>query len=215
MMIAWGGCAPVAILMARYWKRWPAAAWPERLDHKSWWHGHRLLNWAALILSALGFYWLSAPIVDIGATISRAFNPRSTGELIHRLSGISVLMLVLAQVIGGYLRGSKGGPTDKQIRGDHFDMTPRRRAFEWLHKTLGWCCLLMAGAALLSGLAHADAPRWMFVSLVSWWLLLLGLGIRWQAQKRCIDTYQAIWGPNPSLPGMQYKPIGFGITRIK
>ena len=31
-----------------------------------------------------------------------------------------------AQVLGGYLRGSKGGPTDHRLRGDHYDMTARR-----------------------------------------------------------------------------------------
>jgi hypothetical protein len=34
-----------------------------------------------------------------------------------------------------------------------------------------------------------------------------------QRAGRCIDTYQAIWGLDPDLPGNRRRPIGFGIVR--
>ena len=59
----------------------------------------------------------------------------------------------------------------------------------------------------------ADAPRWMAVVLALWWLALLMLFVWLQLNERCIDTYQAIWGPDSRHPGNQRKPIGWGIRR--
>ena len=36
---------------------------------------------------------------------------------------------------------------------------------------------------------------------------------RLQRQGRCIDTYQAIWGPDPRHPGNRLKPVGWGVRR--
>jgi hypothetical protein len=99
-------------------------------------------------------------------------------------------------------------------RGDHFDMTARRRVFEWTHKILGWLSLGLACLTIALGLNLVDAPRWMLLSLLAWWVMLLVIGWRWQRQGRCIDTYQAIWGVDPSLPGMQVAPIGVGVRRV-
>ena len=43
---------------------------------------------------------------------------------------------------------------------------------------------------------------------------LIVIGWRWQRQAKCVDTYQAIWGLDSTLPGMKLAPIGIGITRI-
>ena len=47
-----------------------------------------------------------------------------------------------------------------------------------------------------------------------WWLAMLGVFIWLQRAGRCVDTYQAIWGLDPNLPGNRRRPIGFGISRM-
>jgi hypothetical protein len=92
-------------------------------------------------------------------------------------------------------------------------MTPHRVWFERVHKGLGWLAVLAAIGVIAMGLAIADAPRWMALALTAWWLALAGVAWRWQRQGRCIDTYQAIWGPDPSHPGSRLDPIGWGVCR--
>ena len=104
-------------------------------------------------------------------------------------------------------------------RGDHYDMTPRRVAFEWSHKLLGYLALVLAVVlavvAIVTGLVQVDAPRWMFLVLAAWWAGLLAWAVRMQRGRGNIDTYQAIWGPDPDHPGAKRKPTGFGVTRIR
>ena len=63
------------------------------------------------------------------------------------------------------------------------------------------------------GLLIVDAPRWMALILGVWWLILMAAFTRLQAAGRCIDTYQAIWGPDPAHPGNHLRPIGWGVRR--
>jgi hypothetical protein len=73
--------------------------------------------------------------------------------------------------------------------------------------------MLLAVGVLGLGLHVADAPRWMALALLAWWLLLAALAAHWQRTGRCIDTYQAIWGPDPQHPGNRVPPIGWGVRR--
>jgi hypothetical protein len=110
------------------------------------------------------------------------------------------------QVVAGWLRGSKGGPTDTTLRGDHYDMTRKRLAFERLHKGLGWLAVLVAAGMVVSGLILVDAPRWMLLGLCCWWLALAAAFAVLQKNGWAIDTYQAIWGPDPAHPGNHRTP---------
>jgi hypothetical protein len=74
--------------------------------------------------------------------------------------------------------------------------------------------VLLAVLVIALGLVAADAPRWMALALAVWWLMLGALGWRWQTQGRCIDTYQAIWGPDPMHPGNRVPPLGWGVRRL-
>jgi hypothetical protein len=201
MVLAWGILLPLGALMARYFKVLPSQNWPAVLDNKWWWHGHLALQWSGMALASVGVYLL--------------FNhaQHSPLALFHSTAGWVLMLLAWMQIMGGLLRGSKGGPTAEKLRGDHYDMTPHRARFERVHKLVGWACVLGAVAVLLTGLLLADAPRWMPLVLGLWWLGLLGLAWRWQTQGRCIDTYQAIWGPDPRHPGNHIPPIGWGIRR--
>jgi hypothetical protein len=72
-------------------------------------------------------------------------------------------------------------------------MTPRRIAFEYVHKYAGYVLLALAVAAMPTGLIAADSPRWMPIVMTIWWLAMLGVFGWLQRSGRCIETYQAIW----------------------
>ena len=204
MVVAWSVLAPIALLWARYWKIAPKQAFPRELDDKRWWNAHRGLQTLALLLTltAVALAWGSA-------TTAGAWR----AAWIHGWLGWAVVAALVAQVMHGLMRGSKGGPTDTQMRGDHYDMTPRRLVFERVHKSLGWLTLLAAWLVTLLGLWVADAPRWMGLLILLWWSVLLAALLRWQRAGRCVDTYQTIWGLRADLPGMARAPIGWGVRR--
>jgi hypothetical protein len=201
MVLAWGVLIPVGVLWARFWKVAPGQDWPRELDDKRWWHAHRTLQIAGV---ALGFVALALVFRRGAAT---------PGAGIHPLLGWAVVAAGAWQVAHGFARGSKGGPTAPALAGDHYDMTRWRVLFERTHKSLGWIVVVGAVAAIASGLVAADAPRWMAATIAAWWLLLGARFVRWQRAGRALDTYQAIWGPDPVLPGNARAPIGWGVTR--
>lgn len=202
MVLGWAVLIPLGVLAARYFKVMPGQDWPAQLDNKAWWHAHRGLQWLGLLLAVLGLLLVLPHTGQHGAA---AQNHARLGWVLMSLAGL--------QLLSGLLRGSKGGPSEPQLRGDHYDMTRHRIWFERLHKGLGWLLLGISMGVVTSGLALADAPRWMAALLLLWWLALLMLALRWQTGGRCIDTYQAIWGPDPAHPGNQRKPIGWGVRR--
>lgn len=205
MVLAWGILVPLGILIARYFKIMPSQRWPAQLDNHIWWNTHRICQYSATLLMIIGAW-----IILSAQHVVAAPGP-------HKFLGWTVLCFAALQVLGGILRGSKGGPTDVAktgtMHGDHFDMTPRRLAFEYLHKGIGYTALVLSVATILSGLWQANAPNWMWVSLTVWWVALLVAGISFQRRGMAIDTYQAIWGPDPTLPGNRRKPIGWGVRR--
>lgn len=212
MVAAWAIAVPLAILIARFYKVTPRQKWPDELDNTFWWHSHRRLNYAALAATALGL-WL---VWGASARSDALFR-------IHTLAGWSVLVLAVVQLLGAHLRGSKGGPTAPRLaadgsiidlHGDHYDMTPQRVWFERVHKAAGYAALVLAVCTIVAGLALADAPRWMWLVIGLWWLSLFVVAARLQVAGRCLDTYQAIWGPDARHPGNARKPIGWGVRRV-
>jgi hypothetical protein len=55
----------------------------------------------------------------------------------------------------------------------------------------------------------------MLVGIIGWWGLLLIVAARLQRQGRCLDTYQAIWGPSKIHPGNVRQPIGIGVRQVR
>lgn len=213
MVLAWGVAVPVAVLLARFFKVTPHQRWPDELDNKFWWHSHRFLNYGAVALTTIA-----------AALIMGHDDYRGPSRAVHAWAGWTVLTLAVVQVVSAHLRGTKGGPTAPRLssngaildlHGDHYDMTPHRYRFEWIHKTAGMAAVLMALATLLTGLWAADAQRWIWAGLLAFWFCLLAAAVRWQRQGRCLDTYQAIWGPGLEHPGNSMKVVGFGIRRVK
>jgi hypothetical protein len=202
MVLAWGVLLPLGALVARYYKVTPVQRWPAELDNKTWWHAHRGLQWTGVL------------VMSVAAALAWGRGRgASAAALVHAWAGWALVAAGWLQVVYGLRRGSKGGPTETTLRGDHYDMTPRRLHFERVHKGLGWLSVLAAIGVIALGLHLADAPRWMAVVLAAWWLLLIAAAWQLQRQGRCIDTYQAIWGPDPRHPGNRLPPVGWGVRR--
>lgn len=204
MVLAWAILMPVGALFARYWKLTPRQNWPESLDNKTWWRVHQ---WCQN-----GGFWLMV----IGMVL--AWNQGTRHNLVaqwHHWLGWSIVGTATLQVVSGMFRGSRGGPGEVDARGDHYDMSARRRRFEIWHKTAGWLVLAISIVVIVLGLVAADAPRWMPGVLTVWWITLAALASLWQRQGRCIDTYEAIWGDDENHPGNRIKPIGYGVRRAR
>jgi hypothetical protein len=205
MVLAWGILAPLAVIAARFFKIMPGQDWPRELDNTTWWRTHKHGQNSVFGLTLAG----------IAMALLGAGNPGP--YFVHEWLGYGVLALLCLQVLLGYFRGSKGGPTppapDGSLRGDHYDMTPRRLGFEMSHKTLGYALLLLGCTAIALGLWLANAPRWMAFVIGLWWtgLLVLGLVLQWRGF--AADTYQAIWGPDESHPGNRMPSQGWSMRR--
>ncbi len=202
MTLAWVNLAPLAVFIARFFKVTPDQDWPMVLDNVFWWKVHKHGQTAVVVLS--------------GIALVLIFMAEKAGS-VHGKLGILLLVGLALQVALGLGRGTKGGPTapapDGSLRGDHYDMTPRRIFFEVVHKSLGYFLLTLSLGTVILGLWQANAPRWMWFAIVAWWVGLLVASIVAQRRGMAIDTYQAIWGNDPSHPGNKKKPIGFGMRR--
>lgn len=205
MMAAWIVLFPTGIIVARFFKIWPRQDWPKELDNTTWWKIHRWSQYsgAILVLIALYLIWGTAD--------------GSASGYSHRLFGWTAIVLCAYQILSGLFRGSKGGPTslheDGSLKGDHYDMSVHRVIFEYTHKFGGYLALLSAWVSIYFGLWTANAPNWMFIVTVIWMTFLTWFYLHLQSKGMAIDTYQAIWGNDPELPGNKIKPIGFGIRR--
>jgi hypothetical protein len=192
MVLAWSVLLPLGVLVARFFKITPRQNWPAQLDNKVWWRSHLTLQYfgGATMLLALALIWQSAGI---------------SGWSLHTSLGWLVVVSTCGQFVSGWLRGTKGGPTalgpDSSPRGDHYDMTRRRKVFEAAHKTVGYLALLLSVAAVASGFWMVNAPRWMLLVWGTWWLLLAAAWVVLQRKGYAVDTYQAIWGPDARHPG--------------
>lgn len=203
MVIGWGFVAPLAVIIARFFKVMPGQDWPRELDNVTWWRTHWIGQTLVFVLT----------ILALALVVTDGIAARS----LHQICGYFVVAGVLVQVLLGIFRGSKGGPTapgrDGTMRGDHYDMTPKRLMFEKLHKTIGYAVIILAAFTILLGLWQVNAPRWMWLVQISWWCLLIGCFYALQKRGMAMDTYQAIWGPDPSLPGNRGPGTGWGVRR--
>ncbi len=211
-----GVLLPLAVLVARYFKILPGQDWPRELDRRHWWIGHLAFGYAGVLatLASLGPVVRDLLQAEIGA-------PHFAE--VHGWFGWIAAAMLLSIVWNGWQRGTKGGPSRPPppgslgplhgVAGDHYDMTERRRWFEHSHRLLGYLTLAVAAAAIISGLWKVNAPRWALVFVAAWWLVLLCLAWRWERQGRCIDSYQATWGPGMQHPGNRVPVSGWGVRR--
>ena len=97
MVLSWGVLAPMAVLVARYFKIVPGQDWPRELDNQTWWRSH----------------WMGQSIV-VGLSIAglTLVLPTDFAKMsLHNWLGYLLMIGLLVQVMLGVFRGSKGGPT--------------------------------------------------------------------------------------------------------
>ncbi|WP_298437189.1 cytochrome b561 domain-containing protein [uncultured Jannaschia sp.] len=195
MVIAWGILVPLGVIAARFFKVLPRQRYPEVVDNRAWWRAHLTAQIGALILTLVGM-WLILTRPEVTSSLTAT-------SWLHRSLGWAVLWLGIMQGASGAFRGSRGGPDDPRgsMRGDHYDMTPRRLAFEAMHKVSGYAALILSMGAVLTGLWQTNAPHWMWIVLPLWWGLMGTLFWLFQKRGMVIDTYAAIWGPDAIHPG--------------
>ena len=197
MMVAWLVLLPAGAVVARFCKVTARQDWPRVVDNQLWWWLHRILQYAgvACALAGLVVAWHAAGGLDAGVP--------------HVQAGLAVLVLAILQIVSTWFRGNKGGPTeigaDPQVpatwRGDHYDMTSRRRAFETWHKSAGWLSIVAAPVVVTLGLGLYGWPQ-AYCGIALLLVLLQAMAIAWLLRtSRRIGTYQAIWGPDPVHPG--------------
>lgn len=203
MVLAWGVMAPSFVLIARFLKITPRQDFPRELDNQFWWKCHLHGQIMVLVLTFVAFVLiLFARSGQIG---------------LHGFLGYSVLFCLTMQVTLGFGRGTKGGPTDQRpdgsLHGDHYDMTRWRLAFEHLHKAIGYFTLSLAAATIVAGLWLSNAPRWMWILILGWWVVWGIAFVTLQKRGWAIDTYAAIWGTDPRHPGNRRPRPGWGMRR--
>jgi hypothetical protein len=146
MVLAMGLLTPPLIIVARFFKVTPRQDWPRQLDNPFWFITHR--RWGHIV-GAIVAAGMAFVLIERGLT--------SPLHNMHTAGGWLVVVLVLVQLIGAWLRGTHGGPVDPFSRkprppelwpGDHFSMTRRRIIFEHIHKSAGYLLLALTVLAL-------------------------------------------------------------------
>ena len=206
MLLAWMALLPGGALIARFYKVLPRQDFPAVVDSRAWWRAHLTLQYGGSVVAAAAF-WIA---YDAAGRVIDWSNP-------HAALGSAVLAICALQVASGLLRGSKGGPTDKRAdpadpstwRGDHYDMTLRRRAFERWHKHAGYIAFVLALPTAWLGLGLVDAPAAMTaVPLVAAGVFIAAFATLTRRRRR-VDTWVAIWGP----PAVALPESAVGIIR--
>ncbi len=196
MLTAWGLLMPAGGIAARYFKVMPGQDFPRVVENLTWWRWHRGLQYGGMALA----------VAALGVILSETGGRFDT---LHGRCGLAVMTLGCVQVVSGLLRGTKGGPTDPRAdprdaatwRGDHYDMTRRRHAFEAWHKPVGWIAVALAGATVLLGLQLVGSPAWLLFAAGA---LQAGTGLALLdgvMRHRWVDTYASLWGVDTRHPG--------------
>lgn len=199
MVGIWIVLVPLCIITIRFGKPKPTFnGIREKVSIRNivwWWfsvHKYGLIVAVGLSLAALA----------VAMTASRGFS----GSL-HSIFGISTIILGCLQVVSGWLRGIHGGrnyytadPNDPATwRGDHYDMTPRRRRFEAYHKTAGFFSIFFAVGAVATGLMQYPMPALaVFILVVALIALVLCIVLEYKGLR--YDGYRAAHGYNPDHP---------------
>ena len=199
MVLVWLVLVPAAIVSLRYYKPKPTfKGLTKRIKpfEPTWafFNFHKYGLYAAIGLSTLGF--LVAVLVSWGFS-----------GTVHSFFGIATVTLGILQGVSAYNRGGHGGrhyekndPNNPDTwRGDHFDMTPRRKKFEAYHKTVGYFTMFCVVGAISSGLVQYPIS-WLAGSVGALLVLLVLWAVIKEYQGTVYDTYRAAFGTDPDAP---------------
>jgi len=200
MFVVWFALVPFGILAIRFFKTKPKPLGLPRGVSKLdplfiWWGMHIWSLYSAIGLSLLG--------MAIAVYVSGGFSGS-----VHAWFGAATVLFGVLQIVAAWNRGTHGGqnhvnsdPDDPSTwRGDHYDMTPKRRRFEAYHKTGGYFAFLLAIGAVASGLMQFWMPAIAFFLA----FILLGgfaLVVVLEAKGHRHDTYKSVFGSHPDHPG--------------
>lgn len=193
MVGIWFVLVPLCIVAIRFGKPKPSLYGITKkigVTNPLWWWFtfHKLGLYLAVILSLGG--------VALALTVSQGFS----GSM-HAIFGILTVVLGCLQVVSSWFRGRHGGryyatadPEDPDTwRGDHYNMTTRRRLFEAYHKTAGYLAMLCAAGAVGSGLMQFHLPVLAGILLVvAGGLFVLWMILTYQGHQH--DGYRAVFG---------------------
>lgn len=201
MLTAWGFLIPVGGVVARYFKVTPGQDFPRVVENLTWWRWHRGLQYTGMAVSMAA---LGAILLETGGRF----------DTLHGRCGLAVLTLGWVQLVSALMRGTKGGPTDTRAnpedpstwRGDHYDMTPKRRAFEAWHKPAGWVVILLANVTVLLGVHLVGTPAWLLFIVACLQVGACLSLVDGRARSRWVDTYASLWGTDLRHPGNRLKP---------
>ncbi|HET9717935.1 MAG TPA: cytochrome b561 domain-containing protein [Pseudolabrys sp.] len=199
MVGIWLVLVPICIITIRYGKPRPTPFGIRkeiRLRHIEWW-------WFSV--HKFGFY-IAIGLSLAGGAVALAVSRGFSGS-VHSIFGIATIALGCLQIVSAWLRGTHGGryyfkadPNDPSTwRGDHFDMTPRRRKFEAYHKTAGYFAGFFAVGAMASGLMQYPMPILAGVIFVAAFVIV-GVCIFLEYKGLRYDGYRAAFGNNPDHP---------------
>lgn len=193
MVGIWFVLVPLCILAIRFGKPKPSLYGITKkisVTNPLWWWFtfHKLGLYLAVILSLGG--------VAVAMTVSGGFSAS-----MHAIFGILTVFFGCMQVVSSWFRGRHGGkyyatadPEDPETwRGDHYNMTTRRRLFEAYHKTAGYLAMLCAAGAVGSGLMQFHLPILASILLV----VAAGLFVLWMVltyKGLQHDGYRAVFG---------------------
>jgi FtsH-binding integral membrane protein len=199
MVGIWFVLVPLCILSIRYGKPKPrprGITVEIRLSNIEWWwfSMHKFGFYVAIGLSLVG--------LTVALTVSRGFSGS-----VHSMFGILTIVFGCLQILSAWLRGKHGGryyftadPNDPATwRGDHYDMTPRRKRFEAYHKTAGYFACFFAVGAAASGLMQYPMPMLAGAILIAG-LVILALCIVLELKGLRYDGYRAAFGNDPDHP---------------
>jgi hypothetical protein len=200
MFVIWMILIPLSIIAIRYGKPKPT---PHGIREKvelanaaRWWwfFVHKYILYAAIGALLVG--------TAVALLASRGFS-----GTVHSFFGIGTVILGCLQVVSSWFRGTHGGryyykadhDDPATWRGDHFNMTLRRRLFELFHKNVGYFACFFAVGAVASGLVQFPMPALMVVTLVTM-LAIIALCLVLEHKGRNYDTYRAVFGNDPEHP---------------
>ena len=199
MVSIWLVLVPLCIITIRFGKPKPTLNGIReevRLTNLVWWW-FSVHKFGLILAVGLSLAGLAAAL-----TVSQGFSGS-----VHSIFGITTIVLGSLQVVSGWVRGKHGGrnyfkavPNDpKTWRGDHYDMTPRRRKFEAYHRTAGYFTGFFAVGAVASGLMQFPMPV-LTGFILSLSLVALVLCIVFEYKGLRYDGYRAAHGYNPIHP---------------
>lgn len=200
MAACWGILIPVSIVITRFFKVMPGQDYPAVTDAKFWMRSHRALSTLVIWGGTAGAL---LPVWALGGI---------TLASTHGQWGAAVIVLGWLQLAIAMSRGTHGGPwglgnpermvlPKAQWRGDHYDMTRRRRIFEALHINPGHATWAAGLVAVFLGIDQLGLD-WPWPTALAGFLGVLAVAsVKFTRDGRRVPTYQAIWGVGEEHPG--------------